>query len=500
MHSLRSTLAILTILILAGCASVPTDRGAGSVAAVALERRGQAVDLTAVDVERPRLHDAALTKADAVRLALTHNPELRKRYAELGIAAADVIQAGRLANPKLSASIMASSASGTANQLTFGLVQNIADLLVLPSRREMAEGQFERTRLEVAGALLDLIARTERAWYRLVAAEQTARMRNLQEDVAGISSELAGRFQVAGNMSRLVLARKQAAASEARLARLHARKLVEDVRSELNRLMGLHPDEAGWSVDGGLALPMAEEDDLNELLVLAHEHRLELLSARSEVELLAEGRTLARRYRYLGAAEIGVEYERETDRSRLFGPFLTLSLPVFDQNQGAILRADALLEAGLARLESLEIETGNAVFREYQRLHAAREAVLECHDTLLPARRTIVDETQKRVNFMLDDVFDLFHVKSQEIQAYFGYIETVRDYWISRVELARLAGTELPSTRTSEEPRNIQLPAKMAPPNGHEHDSPEAEGKGHEHHPKPQLLPEEQHQHHHGGH
>ncbi|WP_459937429.1 TolC family protein [Desulfonatronum parangueonense] len=477
---------------------MPADRGAGSVAGVTLERSGYVLELSPDVLERPQLQGVALTRADAVRLALTHNPELRKLYAELGIASADVAQAARLSNPRFSASIMTSNESGAANQLTFGLAQNFADLLLISSRRRISDGQLERTKSEVAATVLDLIARTEAAYYRLAAAREVVRMRELQEMASGLSSELAGRFRDAGNISALNLSMEQAAASEARLALVDARLQVEEARADLNALMGLHAREAVWSVGEGLALPVPVEDDLNDILILAHEGRLELAAARRELDLLDDGAILARRFRYIGEVELGVELERETDRSRLFGPFISLSLPLFSQNQGAILHADARLEAGLARLHALEIATSNEVFLAYQQVLGAREKVVEYRDVLVPQRSDIVERTQERFNFMLVDVFDLIRAKQQEYEAYHGYVDAVRDYWLARTELARLVGTELPSG-LGFEPELIRLPELMDPDEAPEHDHSEHnhEKTDHEHH-APETENHEQH--HHGGH
>jgi outer membrane protein, heavy metal efflux system len=46
---------------------------------------------------------------------------------------------------------------------------------------------------------------------------------------------------------------------------------------------------------------------------------------------------------------------------------------------------------------------------------------------------------------MLVGQFELLLVKQQEYDAYQGYLEAVRDYWLARVELARTVGAPLPS-------------------------------------------------------
>ena len=95
--------APLAVLALAGCASFSTDGGFGSVEqtaqrAVGAQPRWQRTD--ADRAEATKLVRAKLTQPlsaeDAVQVALVHNPGLQATYAELGIAEADVVAAGRL--------------------------------------------------------------------------------------------------------------------------------------------------------------------------------------------------------------------------------------------------------------------------------------------------------------------------------------------------------------------------------------------------------------------
>ena len=47
---------------------------------------------------------------------------------------------------------------------------------------------------------------------------------------------------------------------------------------------------------------------------------------------------------------------------------------------------------------------------------------------------------------MLIGIFELLETKQREYDAYQGYLEVVRDYWLARVELTRAAGNTLPSS------------------------------------------------------
>ena len=46
---------------------------------------------------------------------------------------------------------------------------------------------------------------------------------------------------------------------------------------------------------------------------------------------------------------------------------------------------------------------------------------------------------------MLIGIFELIAIKQEEYDAYQGYLESVRDYWVARAGLARAVGSMLPS-------------------------------------------------------
>lgn len=442
-------LAPALLLLTAGCASLPADSGRGDVAAL-LKERGHDLsaggDDTAVRRLLAEISGKPLTIGDAVRLALVNNPRLKAEYARLGFAAAEVYDAGRLSNPSLSASVLIPNVSGAANQVGFGLAQSFTNLLLLPSRSRFAEGEFERVKQTVGAQLLNLAADTEAAYYHLVSAWQLVTMREAVLKAAQASADLAQRFFDAGNINRLELALEQAAASQAQLDSLQARAEVAVARSALNRLMGLSATDGNWKISDRLSAPVAAEDPLPELFRLADTSRLDLAAARKRVSLFADALGVTRRFRFLGEVEVGVETERETDGSRLTGPTLTLELPIFNQGKGRVAKAEAGLQEAEAELRMLEIEISNGVQRAAAEVAAAKARAEHYRQSLIPLREAIVARTQEQVNYMLVGQFELLLAKQQEYDAYQGYLEAVRDYWLARVELAREVGAPLPSS------------------------------------------------------
>jgi outer membrane protein, heavy metal efflux system len=435
--------------LLAGCSSLPEQNGRAGVDALVKER-GRAApasdDRRAAQMLLAQVLGGPLRATDAVRLALVNNPRLKATYAQLGLAAADVYDAGRLSNPTLSASVLFPNVSGESAQVGLGLAQNFTDLLLLSRRSRLAEAEFARVQQSVGAAVLDLAADTEAAYFRLVGAAQISVLREAVGKAARVSADLAQRFFDAGNITRLQLTLEQAAASQAELDRLDAAAAVTAARAELNVLMGLGQKDDRWQIAPRLPVPLAQEDDLAGLTQMADSSRLDLAAARGSVKLLAGAFGLTRSFRYLGDVEVGVETERETDGTRLTGPTLGIELPIFNQGEGRAARAAAQLQQAEAELQVLEIEISNGLRSAHTEVANARARVEQYRRALIPLREAVVARTQEQVNFMLVGQFELLLAKQQEYDAYQGYLEAVRDYWIARTELARMVGRQLPSS------------------------------------------------------
>lgn len=438
------------LALLAGCASVSRREGADQVEQLLQQRlttafqwqhdaQGKAV----IDARLDELLSQPLTPVRAFQLAQLRNPQIAARYAELGIAQADVVEASRIANPTFSGSAIK---DGGPSKITTGLSAPLSDLLLLPSRRRFAQGEYERAQLSIASALLDLSAATSADWYRAAAADQVAQLRDAVATAAAASAELAQRFHAAGNISALELNLERAAASQARISATSARSEAARARLALNLRMGLSGAQAAqWRFELPLELPPEQDEALDALQTLAHERRLDLAAARRQTELLADALALARRWRLLGSVEVGVEREKESDGSRLQGPTLSLALPLFNQGQAAIARAEAQLELSRADLAALQASVDAEVAAGVEQLTTLRAVAEDYRRNLLPQREAVVQRQLEQHNFMFIGAFELLLAKQQEFDAYQAYLETVRDYWLARVELTRAVGTALPS-------------------------------------------------------
>src|SRR5262245_48772837 len=111
---LRASLVAMAALA-TGCSSLPED-DTGAVAA-ALNERGLEWHAPADGGAPAELLAKPMTRTTALQVALQNNPELRAQLARLGFAAADVYEAGRLSNPRLSVSVLFPDRGDQADQV-----------------------------------------------------------------------------------------------------------------------------------------------------------------------------------------------------------------------------------------------------------------------------------------------------------------------------------------------------------------------------------------------
>jgi outer membrane protein TolC len=394
---------------------------------------------------------APIDRDRAVAIALLRSPRMREAYARLGLARAEVIDAVEVANPGVSFARMNLSPGAGYNQ-TVGVSLPFVDVLLLPVRMRWARQQYERHSIEVAQAVIGLTVEVEASWYRAVAAQQVADMRSAVAEGADATAELAQRFYDAGNISELQLKREQAVATQFRIDAAQARSDALRERLAFGNLLGLSAADGEWSLADRLPMPVTAEDDAEALVRLAESSNLELQAARLQESQLRSALRTTRATRWFGGVEAGAEREKDADGSRLTGPTLSLQLPLFNQGQGKLARAEALVAEARARVQLAELNATNAVRTGSRALEEHRQIVALHRNALIPQRERIVERSQQEQNFMLIGVFELVQAKVDEYDAYQSYLEAVRDYWLARVELMQAVGQRLPSDAAASQP------------------------------------------------
>lgn len=470
MNRIKILHLFLLALILSGCTSLPKDNGLSDVHDL-LNERG--VETTVPDSDKldefiNSLVTELISLDDATQLALINNTDLHKSYANLGIAAADVYEAGRISNPIFSFSQLDSNQSGERDKITLGFVASLSDLITLSSRKSLAESQFAAMKQSIAADVLRILNEVQAAFYEYAAALQIQSLKQQQFKTAMLSSQLAERYRRAGNISDREELEEKAKTSNAMFESFEANAIALAARTELANLLGLTIEE-NWQINAELQIPSNTEIDITSLKATATQSRMDLLAAQLEAERLAKQLGITNWTRYLGDLDVGFERERETDGAKLKGPTVEWEVPIFNQHYDENIRVVSEFKMAMLEVKKLSTEIQNEVHANYLKTKDARALVHEYQHNFIPNQSAIVSRAQEEENFMLIGTFELLDTKQEEYESYVGLIEALQNYWIAYANLMYAAGDSLslPSS-TKNDVFNIEDHLTSSPSNGHD--------------------------------
>ena len=431
------------VLAAAGCASVSPRAGFDDASELVARRAPYTLrwntgspDDSLVDLQLRLMMRGAIGADTAVQVALLRNARLQATFEEIGIAQADLVQAGLLRNPVFSVAWLFGPAPGVQSA---GLLFPFIDLLQRPLRRRMAADRADAVTGQVADAVLRLAADVRVQYANATAARELLVLRETAAHATNASAVTAQAMHDAGNVSDLELVSERALAAQARIDLRTAKAQAVVARERLARLMGTPGADTSWSVPERLPLPADEALPLDRVEALAIANRLDLAAAFKETESAARAAGLTRVFALLPDGQIGVQADRDPD-GRFIGPAITIPLVLFDQGQGMISAAQSRYRQSLRRHEALRTEIRADVRALRESLIAARERALHMRDEVVPLRHSVLIETQKHFSAMDLSVFSLLMAKQGEIEAGVALVDAVRDYWSARAELERAVG------------------------------------------------------------
>lgn len=383
---------------------------------------------------------APLTEAAAVKVALLQNPAVRASYERLGIAQADLLQAGLLSNPVFS---FEATFYGGAPALDLGLTRSFLDLFLRPLRRSVAAADLRAEEAAVARDLVRLVYDVRRAFVAVHAADAVLA---LQEDGlrrARASRDLMQGLHAAGNALDTVRTLEEAAAARAELDVEAARLRAGEAREPLRVLLGLRAEAPEVRLAGALDGP-PPASPADDPVARAQAQSLDLRESAARLDAALARAGLAHREGGWSTLEAGVVGAREPEGGPFgLGPSATVTLPLLDQGQARRCASHAALRLAHARHEQLGVEVQSAA-RRLSRRRAALEARLQhLREVYLPLRERLVREGLQHFNAMQIGAFDVLRAKQLELDARREHAETLRETWLASLDLAELLAGSL---------------------------------------------------------
>lgn len=439
-----------------GCASVKPTEARRDVAEIVDQRAGlpdvipEQEDAESRAKVRARVDDLMakpLTLDRALQVAMLNNRELRATLEELGVAQADLVDAGLLANPTISGDLV-NSTKGNGLGGGLALSQSLLSVFLIPAKKRIAKARLSQVVVLVGQSALVLARDVRVAYMRAQAAEQTVDLHRARTQAAEVAAELADRQIEAGNINPLDHQLFAAALDHARVELADVQLAATVAREELTRLLGLWGEDVDWTFAAPIADALPPETDLGSLEQQGIRDRLDLSAARIEAESVALALKLRRRG-LVPEVNVGVTARNEVGddlgHEWVVGPSLSIEIPIFNPGHADIARIQAYLRQAEHRQQDLAIMVRSEIRVHRAELVAARRKVEYYQQKILPRAESVTELTLQQYNAMQLGTYQLLETRSDQLEAHQEYVEALRDYWIARSELELSVGGRLPS-------------------------------------------------------
>ncbi|GJL55358.1 MAG: copper tolerance protein [Nitrospirales bacterium] len=442
---------LMSVLFTHGCATVDVTQDQKRIVKESLTRTGNPVawQQTAEDhaQTKPMIDDLlkhGVTREEAIRISLLNNPRLQATLESLGIARADVVQAGLYTNPELGTLLRfpANGATGTNTELD--LFFRISDLWNVPLRRHIAEVDALRMTQLVVKEVLQTAAAARDAFDDVLL--QDALHQFMTRNVALFHTtveELQVRFH-AGLVNDLdiYLAENVLFDGQVELARIQAKRVT--ARTRLLETLGLDPlANAQINIHGNLEQLPLRTLSPEQGWDIAKRHRVDLQLNRLQIKQTQHILAL-QKSRIFGDVGLGGNYTRELDRVRSAGPVLVLQIPIFNQNQGGIARAEFQLRQAKQQLEATELAAKQEIRQLLAELTFHETHAQLFRDKMLVAQQNALAYVERFYNTMqLNSIF-LIEARRRILDTQQGYFQALRAYRQTESTLQVALGGQFP--------------------------------------------------------
>jgi cobalt-zinc-cadmium efflux system outer membrane protein len=390
-----------------------------------------------------------LTLAHAVAAALEGHPDLQGRPYALRAAEGRIAQAGLRPNPELSVEFENFAGSGAAQgadalEATLSLSQVIEFGDKRGRRIGVASAERESLVLEQEARQLDVLAEVARRFIAVVAAQEQLSLARQVETLAQNTLNAMDRRVQAARSPEAERSRATIARIRARLDRQRSEQTLQSARLQLAALWGAGDWQVGEAQADLYAIPTMEPfaaltnriQRNPDLLRLATEGRLR----EAELRLAqAQGRP---------NLQVGAGVRRlEESGDAAFVAALSIPLPMFDRNQGAIAEAQARSELTAAQRKAAEARARSTLNALHQEFVVARQEAEALREEVIPQAERALAQTESVFTRGRYSYLELVNAQRELMDARRAAIDAAADAHRLVAELERLTAEPLTAAK-----------------------------------------------------
>ncbi|MDY7091619.1 MAG: TolC family protein [Acidobacteriota bacterium] len=390
------------------------------------------------------------TLSKALEIAFENSPVLRGRQAEQQEVASRVVGARTYPyNPEVSLEFAdRSSPAGSATDRGLSISQEF-ELAGQRSRRiAVADQELAAAEAVLARQGQLLAFHVESAFAEAVMARELLGVATTDADLSREVLAFSQRRLERGAATQIEVNLAQASAGRAERSLRRAQADYASARSRLAEIVGTRPQAPPEPV-GDLLVPEAEPLPLEDLLALAFERRGDLLAA-GQREQAAEAAIRLATAEGKPNLVVGGFFEQEEETDDIVGVAITLSVPLFNRNQGRIAESRATRERSRYDRAALRLAVEQEVVAAFNSLQAAGAAAEHLRDQVLGTLDENVELLQRSFEAGRIGATEVVTLRREFVASRREYIEALADAWLARIELNLAIGRLSPPQHSLE--------------------------------------------------
>ncbi len=382
--------------------------------------------------------DPGLTLPQLEQMALASNPSIARAAAMVGAARGNWVQVGLCPNPSVGYEGQQLGSGGLAEQQGVLVSQEIIRGGKLSLSRAVADREVAVAQQELAAQQLRVLTDVRIAFYQVLLAQ---RQIDLTQNIIRINNEgvqAAEKLLRANEVGRPDLLQSQLEVENAQILAENARNRHDAAWRSLAAVVG-NPFLPVQALSGDAATPPL---DLRYEEVLA---RIKAMSPEISAAMFEISRSQAALERaraepipnvnlqgLINAQDNGIGGKPDA------GLAVTVPIPLFNRNQGAIQRAQSEIAAAKNSLFQIELDLQNRLAPTYEQYANARNQVVRYRDKILPTAQESLDLTRKTYQAGELNYVGLLAVQRTFAYTHLNYLEALRSLRIAEVEIEGL--------------------------------------------------------------
>ncbi len=403
------------------------------------------VPLLAAICLAPAWAQPSLTLAEALERARQSNPELQALALEASAVDAAGQQAALPPNPSLDYLREGKTSAGGSSTVQLSIPLELGGKRA--ARMEAARTGSRAAALDLAVGRARIEAEVVAAYQQTYLAQQHVALAAQVSETGRRSSDAAARRVLAGKVSPVEEARARVAEANWRMEGVTAQRELDEARIKLASLLGnagsevgtlaapASPAEAGLhgaQLEGLIASAPAIERAVAEVDAGAASLRMERAARVPDVSLVV-------------GSKRSEGLERDRVRQNIIG--LSVPLPLFNRNQGAILAAERRTDKARAELEATRQRIRAEAMQAHARMQASMQQERLVREDVLPGAQYAAEAAMKGFEAGKFNYVEVLDAQRTWVQAQGQHLRAISDFYRARADLAKLVGN--PDTKDS---------------------------------------------------